>query len=390
MVGSNKTITHVETEMTERLGDAEKRYYERVVDILKERDGDEETDTFTENVLQQIQSDGVVRVFCDKEGSRAVERLLQACKCDNACLRSLLEPIVTNFHSVAQDRCGSHPTEALIKEVGRHIFNQGSGDGGDDGDGDTTSTNETLEILFLKIFEGIKPNLGDMLTHPYASHVMCTAVQVLSGVYVAEYLTRSRYSREFRKAKLEDEQAQKGDIIERSSTVPETFTKLLSKLGRWIYKLDNFSQLLVDTRASPVVQVMLRVLMERLPKQGGKMIQQVIETVKLSLAESDNEDDNSLPQVFTCAVGSHLIGVLLELAAAELHQWIWETCFKGRVFNFSLHPVGNYPLQQFMTVADSGQVLYMSTQKSLTITIKFTYCIYTVYCNSECMIVQVV
>ena len=332
--------------MTGRLGDAEKRYYKRVVDILKDSDDDEETDnTFTQNVLEQIRSDGVSRVFCDKEGSRAVERLLQTCKFDDACLRSLLEPVLVDFHAVARDRCGSHPTEALLKEVGRLVYNS---------KGTASTVREALVALFLEVFKDIKTNLGDLLTHPYASHVMCTAVQVLSGVYISERLTRSRYSREFRRAKLEDEQEQSGGVVlERSATVPEAFTTVLDKLGKWVCKLDIFPELLVDARASPVLQVMLRVLVERLPKRGGKMIRRVIETVKLSLTESDK---TSLPEVFTCAVGSHLIGVLLELAAGKLHQWIWETCFEGRAFDFSLHPVGNYPLQQFMTVADSAQV----------------------------------
>ena len=62
---------------TERLGDAEKRYYGRVVELLKDTDEEEGSDsTFTENVLSQIESDGVTRVFCDKEGSRARQTVM--------------------------------------------------------------------------------------------------------------------------------------------------------------------------------------------------------------------------------------------------------------------------------------------------------------------------
>lgn len=332
--------------MAKRLGDAEKWYYVRVAELLKDEDKEEKTDgAFTENVLGQIQSDGVTRVFCDKDGSRAVEQLLQTLECNSTVLESLLEPVVADFDSVAKDRCGSHPVEALLKAVGRQL------------NGNHCAT---IEALFLQIFDDIKANLGDLLTHPYASHVVSAAVQVVSGVYVTERLTRSRYSREFRKAKLEDEKRQSGTLLEQNVYVPQTFVAMLNKLGRWVCKLEKFNQLLVDACASPVLQVILRVLVERHPKRGNKMIHKVLESTELSLAESDKDDRNSLPQAFTCPVGSHLICVLLEIAAADFHQWIWESCFKERVLISALHPVANYPLQQFMAVVDSVQVCDLS------------------------------
>lgn len=328
--------------MAKRLSDAEKRYYVRVAELLNDKDEEEKRDSaFTENVLGQIQSDRVTRVFCDKDGSRAVEGLLQTIECDPTTLVALLQPVVTDFDSVARDRCGSHPVEALLKAVGRQLNN---------------SNCATLETLFLQIFDGIKARLGDLLTHPYASHVLSAAVQVVSGVYVTQRLTRSRYSREFRKVKLEDEKWQSGVVLERSVSVPQTFMAMLNKLGRWVCKLEEFDQLLMDACASPVLQVMLRTLIERHPKRGNKMIHKVLESIELSLAESDTDDKSVLPQALTCPIGSHLIGVLLEIAAADFHQWIWESCFKERVLASALHPVANYPLQQFMAVIDSEQV----------------------------------
>ena len=342
--------------MAERLGDAEKSYYGRVVDLLKDRDEEEETDAaFFENVLGQIQSDGVARVFCDKEGSRAVERLLQAPESDAAFVTPLLEPVVADFNSVAKDRCGSHAMEAVLKSVGRQL--------------EHTDSRQTLEPLFLRVFQDIKASLCDLLSHPYASHVVCAAVQVVSGVYVAERLTRSRYSREFRKAKMEGEgEHQSKAVFQRSVAVPQSFMDVLNKLGRWVCKLENLEELLVDVCASPVLQVLLRVLVERLPKRGNKMIQKVLKLIELSVPDrEDDKGENPLPHVFTCAVGSHLVGVLLEVASAELHQWIWESCFKGRVLSSALHPLANYPLQQFMAMADSAQVcmyMYMCTWSS--------------------------
>lgn len=332
------------------MGDVEKRYYARVIDILKDRDKEEEADkTFSENVLQQIQSDDVSRVFCDKDGSRVVERLLQTCECDAAFLKSLLEPVVTSFHAVSRDRCGSHPMESLLKAVGRQLTS-GTLTG-------NTSDAEELESIFLGVFEDIESSLCDMLTHRYASHVVCAVIQAVSGVYIAEHLTRSRYSQDFRRAKLEEEKQQEsGAVLERSVAVPQAFTAVLNKVGKWVCQLEILPQLLVDSCASPVLQVVLRVLMERLPKRGKKLIRKVVKSIKVSLTDLDKTDEYALPLVFTSTVGSHLMGVLLELAEADLHQWILESCFEGKSLSFALHPVANYPLQQFMAIAAPEQV----------------------------------
>ena len=330
--------------MGDRLGDAEKRYYGRIVDLLNDRNEEEEEDSgFTQNVLRQIQADGVSRVFCDKDGSRAVERLLQVCKVDTTFLKELLESVEAEFRRVAEDRCGSHSIEALLKAVGRQVSSV------------TTSEEENhLETLFLRVFASLKCSLGDLLTHPYASHVVCTAVQVLSGVYMSERLTRSRYSREFRRAKLESEPTpQTGAVVERCVSVPQTFETTLNKLGRSVSKFPNLPALLLDARASPVLQVLLRVLTERLPGRGAKVIQKVVRTIRKGLKDSNVEE---LSEVLTSSVGSHLVGVLLEVATARLHGSIWGTCFQGKVLNCALHPIANYPLQQFISIAKPAQV----------------------------------
>ena len=320
-----------------RLEVTEKNYYRRVEDLLKDKEPD---NVFYKNLLEQIQSDGIARVFCDKDGSRIVERILQTQDCDAAFIKALLEPVIPDFNSVASDRCGSHSLEALVKAVGRVT---------DSGDPDT------LQPLFLQGCYSIKTGLSDFLIHPYAGHVVAAVAQVLSGVYIAEHLTRSRYSREFRKAKMERDEQQRKAIVERKVAVPQSFTEMLDKLGKWTCKLENFPDLLVHTCASPVLQVLLRVLVERLPARGNKMIRKILKSIKGSPPVSEEREDN-LPPLCTCTVGSHLMGVLIEVTSSDLHQWIYESCFKDKELGFALHPVANYPLQQFMALADPAQV----------------------------------
>ena len=326
----------------ERLEEGEKKYYRRVEELLK---GEETDNIFSNNIVRQIQSDGVARVFCDKDGSRTVELLLQTRECDASLIKTFLEPIIPSFNSVATDRCGSHSLEALVKAVGAMV---------------DCDDSESLQSLFLRGCSCIRGSLSDLLVHPYAGHVVASVVQVLSGVYVADHLTRSRYSQEFRKAKMDRDERQRKTVVDRKVAVPQSFTEMLDKLGKWTCKLESFSELLVHMCAGPVLQVLLRVLVERLPKRGGRMIRQILKSITPVSVSKEPEDATSsephspppLPLLFTCPVGSHLVEVLVEVASADLHQWIYESCFKDQVLSFALHPVANYPLQQFMATAE--------------------------------------
>ena len=324
--------------MVARLDDVEKKYYVRVEELSK--NSEEFDSNVCENVFDQIKSDGITRVFCDKGGSRVIERLLQDDVLDESCIKTLLDAVISNLSAVASDRCGSHSLEALIKAIGKSKSLS------------TEDSDDAILPSFLQVCEDIVSCIGHFLTQPYASHVVCAAVQVLSGVHIPDCLTRSRYSQEFRKAKMEDEK--QGKIVkEPKMTVPEVFINLLNKLAKRVCKLDDFQRLLMDPCASPVLQVLLRACVKHLPRRGNKMVTAILKYVDVL---SCVQDGDTLPQVFTSIVGSHLMGVVIELASADCHQLIWESCFRSRVLSFALHPVANYPLQQFMTVTVHSQV----------------------------------
>ena len=65
--------------------------------------------------------------------------------------------------------------------------------------------------------------------------------------------------------------------------------------------------------------------------------------------EKASVDDYELPAVFVDSVGSHLMECVIEVATPELRQHILDSCFRGRVMTFALHPVANYPLQHLIS-----------------------------------------
>ena len=332
-----------------RLDDGAKTYYKRVESFL---DGEEEegSQLFLKNVAEQVISDGAVRVCCDKDGSRAVERLLQHSVLDVPSIRKILGALSPEYCNLIMNRCGSHIVEALLKAAAV-LF-------------ETNRLEPPDELLqdILSLCDTLKEHMSVFITHPYASHVLSALVQVLSGVYLSDHASRSRYSQEFRKAKMSDSTGQRGVVrIERIRRVPDSFLKQLESIAKRLCKFDNLNELLMQQCASPVLQTLLRVLSQVIPERGSKLIKKIIRYSKvLSENDSQSPDDGDtcshLPELFTDVVGSHLMECMIEVSPHELHQSIYESCFKGSAMKFALHPVANYPLQQLISSAMCPQV----------------------------------
>ena len=327
--------------MSRWLGEGEKSYYKRVETFL-ESEGGNEDELFLKNVLEQVLADGAKRVCCDKDGSKAVERILRSLRVDAPSLQKLIEALSGDYHNLAADRCGSHVMETLLRESARLLKTDGS---------------EDLQDHFFSMCTTMKIHLSEFIAHPYASHVLSVMVQVLSGVYVSDHLSRSKYSQEFRKAKMTPVTSlskQKGEgQVETKIDVPESFTRHLEAVGKAICKLSTLSVLLTHKCASPVLQVALRALTGRLPIRGKKLAEKIMQCP--GVCQPENED--TLPSLFTDAVASHLMDTLIAVSSPTLYQHIYDTCFRGRLVVFALHKVANYPLQQLIITATPTQVM---------------------------------
>lgn len=310
-----------------RLDDGTKRYYNRVEAYLD--DEGEDRELFCRNVVKQVcDEDGVTRVSCDKDGSRALERLLREKLVDSESLINLVDGVLANFSDIAKNRCGSHVVEVLLKTV--------------------TSASISSSELFDKLLELCRlltEHFSDFVVHSYASHVMSSLIQAVSGVHLSDHTSRSRYSQEFRKAKMADSiKAQSKVSIH---YVSDSFSKLLLNIYEIFYKNDKLIVLMTHKCGSPVVQTLLRVLSNRLPKKAAKLIEKI---TKIILGDENQQSDKELAPVFTDPVGSHLMETIIEVASQEVLDTVFDVCFKGRLLTFALHPVANYTLQRLLTV----------------------------------------
>ncbi len=325
-----------------RLDAGTKTYYQRIERLLEGGEDEGQEQMYLKNVVDQVVRDGARLVSSDKDGCRALELLLRHNAVDSVSLVHLMEAIGVDFFKLCVNRCGSHVAQALLQAAGQRLWEQlrvGSGPEG-----------ERLQSLFFEFVGVIQEKLLDCMKHPYASHVLGSLFQVLGGIKLPEKIGRSRYSLEFRSAKM----GVVGKTTEASYAIlPEKFGKYLNLLYKNISKLHNLGDFMSHQHGSPVLQCLLRVLAKRQPDKAEKLIKRFI---KLTRILQGGEQRSAVPSVFTDLVGSHLMEIVVELAPADLQQMIFDTCFKDQVVAFALHPVANFPLQQLISTASSELV----------------------------------
>lgn len=317
-----------------RLDEGSKSYYKRVEGFL---DGEEEGDgdIFLKNVVDQVIVDGVRLVSCDKDGSRALERLLQHHSVDCHSIKKLMKAVEPNFFKICVNRCGSHVTQGLVHVASHTLLTEQPEDA-------------RLMELFSSFTSTVLEKLSDYIRHPYASHVLGGLVQDLGGVCLGDRVGRSRYSQEFRKAKMV---GVVGVKKESCVTVPEWSLKYLDRISRKVMKMADLKELLIHQNGSPVLQCLLHVLTFRLPERGEKLTKKI-----LKLSSVLGVGEGVLPGMFTDLIGSHLMEAMIETASHDMRQLILSTCFKGRVMMSALHPVANFPLQHLITALQPSLV----------------------------------
>ena len=322
-----------------------KIYYKRIESLFEgEEEGGQET-IYLKNVIDQVITDGARLVSCDKDGSKAVELLLRHYTVNSHSLKKLMNAVKSDFFKLCVNRCGSHVMQALLQATGNCVC-QSNWNASD-------SEHEELMSVFIELVGVIQQKVLDCIRHPYASHVLGSLLQVLGGVKLPEKLGRSRYSLEFRSAKMGG--ATKTEPPTCIPVLPKQFEKNLIRLSKSISKLKNLNEMMTHQNGSPVLQTLLRVLDKCQTRRAERLIKKM---VRLSQVLESNKGV-SIPEVFTDLVGSHLMETLLQLSPVDLQRLIFDTCFRGRVMAFALHPVANFPLQLLISSASSDLVSFI-------------------------------
>lgn len=333
-------------------------YYLRIESTIEADhfETEKEKNLFAQNVLKQVLDDGVCRVFSSKQASKVIENFVQKFPLPSSVTEQLSEVVCEHFPTLSTNKCASHVVQAWLI----HVLNpscqvewqrevQSTSDGAQ-----ISTANNSMKLLCKTVKNDIKSFLCDQ----YASHVLRTLLQILSGVTVCEQVNRSKYSHEYRKSMIHrGVEYSKGvhSIVQYVQPTSQLFLQSLKTLTRAVLKLDEFAELLTHSNACPVLQTLLVAAVEKLPKKGLKLCQKIIDIAGIKSACTSSDEDIS--SLFVDPVSSHLMDVLIEVCSADIHQMIYSSCFRHHVMSFALHPVANYTLQQLMATSEIAQVI---------------------------------
>ena len=163
-------------------------YFKRVEDVMNEDDFEDEESRrlFVSNVFLQLENNEL-KLFCDQIISRTIEKLVFFL--NDVQIRQVMRNVEDHFTKITMDKYGSHVLQTFICAIPGAIRSE------------RRTVKEELkdvksaEELFLNLCHCLKENLGELVDHVYGSHVLRTALEVLSGVKVADSVVRSRASR---------------------------------------------------------------------------------------------------------------------------------------------------------------------------------------------------
>ena len=345
-------------------------YYSRIektIEYDEAFESEENKNIFAQNLIKQVLDDGVFQVFSSKQASKVIEKVVQNLPLPSSVSQSLTEVVCKDFLTFSQDRCASHVVQAWLINVLNSSCQSEWQQEVQQSDG-TNFANNSIKLLC----KSVKNDLRLYLCDPYASHVLRTLIQVLSGVTLCEQVNRSKYSHEYRKSMMHrgvEYSKGKQNIIQHIRPTSELFLKSLKSLTCAVLKLDEFSALLTHSNAGPVIQTLLVAVIEKLSKSGLKLCHKIIDTA--GIENSQASKDNNIPLLFVDPVSSHLMGVLIEVCCGDVHQMIYSSCFRHHIMAFALHPVANYTLQQLIASSEAAQVI-------CRVCVVVLYCVYCV------------
>ncbi|XP_060066198.1 nucleolar protein 9-like [Ylistrum balloti] len=321
-----------ESKKKDRIPDEVINYYKRVSETLDEEfDSSEDKDIFLNNVFGQLKEDGL-KVCHLASTSRIFERLIGLSEASH--IRTLLQIFKSDWSDMLTDRFASHVLQNTLAQVPRCLKTKLESE-----DVEETEEDLTLEGLFLNLCCYVKDNLMNSLD-VYSSHIVRVILQILAGVAVDEQVIRSRLSRNQRR----DNQQNMLPTFDKFEP-PDLFRKMLKKMTKEIFRMEDFKDRLCSSTTNPVIQTLLLVHHQK-EDENKKYLLKVLNTSDLC---SEMENDSSLPAIATDEIGSFLVEQILNLGSEDMYRDIYKKVFKGKLTYYALHPVANFILQKLLS-----------------------------------------
>ncbi|KAI8922968.1 armadillo-type protein [Entophlyctis helioformis] len=334
------------------VADNELREYFRHMEKLMEEQEFETTDDmqlFIQNAYAELKGKELA-IAGDFEGSRILEKLLRGSS--DIQVRSQAYRFAGDFRRLVTHQFASHVVQTLLllaadvveREVDGEVAGFEKTMDEDDLDAEEIEWRNKLpsmEKILVALCGECDGEWSRLLLDPYASHVIRTLLNVLSGESLADDSSiRSKKSSKYNKNHNNAFVAKKPGVKRRT---PESFAALLTSI------VDSLTANLQDAdlrimATHPVANPVLQTLLE-------------IPHASTTLVPAFLKDGDFFKMLIEHQVGSHLAEKLVAKSSAMAFAGLFETHIRPRFLELCNHPLANFVIQRVLDkVSDQTQL----------------------------------
>ncbi|TRY73701.1 hypothetical protein TCAL_00913 [Tigriopus californicus] len=299
-------------------------YYVRVLDTLNREAWDDEEGQamFIANVFQQ--TEGEEWTLCGNQlCSRVLEKLLPFAQA--AVRERFMSALAQDLRLTCTDAFSSHILERLLLLA---CFAPPT-----EADDDFRTF---AQIWVLKVTKFVINNWDDFCPDVYASHILRTAFQCLSGIKLPVDVLRSRHSRN--QVTGADQSTTFQDFEPTADSL--AVLKLAAVKAK---QMQNRDEVLHTDAAAGVVATLVTILCRKLPPTGRDLAQELLDQV----LPRDLADE--VPVVFQSEGLTRLLEALISECPAELVHQIHAQFFRSRLSRLARHATANFAVQKLLT-----------------------------------------
>ncbi|KAJ3269042.1 Nucleolar protein 9 [Terramyces sp. JEL0728] len=314
----------LEPEQQELLDLETRQYFQNIENLLETQEFESPQDQylFISNALNEVQGKES-QLATDFEGSRILEKLLKSSS--DYQIRIFFSRLCGNFQTLFEHQFASHVCQTLLNLSADVIERE------NDEEEEVDPDLPTIEKLVLGITDEIAHRWNEYMTHSYASFLVRTLLNVLSGEsLVEEGQIRSKKSANYNK------NHNNFMVSKKNRLVPKSFSDKLRKVVGDVcegLKHCDIRTLASHPVANPVLQLLVAI-----PESGEELVKTLLH---------GGEDPNEFVKILIQdRVGSHLMEKIIKHSSSPQFRYLYKTFFQPRLLQLCQHPVANFVVQK--------------------------------------------
>ncbi|KAF7724497.1 Nucleolar protein 9 [Apophysomyces ossiformis] len=329
---------------------------------------------FVGNVYTEVEGNEL-RLSTNYSCSLILEKLLKVS--DAFQLRVFMDKLSGRSVELFAHRFASHVCQTLLTlaadVVEQEVIN-GTAEQPNQEDSEEMGQLLSMEQLVLGMCEDIKPVVGGLISQQFASHVIRILLFVLAGKRVDETgdvkgRLRSKKSVKY-KTENKDNLTKSSGKASKTRRVPASFKAMFRTLTKELAINSSETEvraLSVHRVANPVLQLLLE--MQEDDEEGQNARKVLIDRILWGIvtdmeSQAENKDrDSWFETLIRDQVGSHLLEVIVKVAPTSVYNKIYSTYLQKKLEKFSLHPIGNFVIQNLLSSAKNAKQFEMMVKE---------------------------